>query len=100
MYDEWFAKLRVKDDNLATLEKQQTLLDYMNDHSTIEMATQRYISLVSKFDDPNCMYIWSLLIAMASNLVKTQDRLMSLLQVIQDLSPLRNKKESKIKKEF
>ncbi len=72
----------------------------MNDHSTIEVAAQRYTSFVSKFDDPNCMYIWSLLIAMASNLVETQDRLMSLLQAIQDLSSLRNEKEDEIEKGF
>jgi hypothetical protein len=93
MYDEWFAKLRVEDDDLATLEEQQALLDYMNGHSTAEVAAQRYTSLVSKSDDPNCMYIWSLLIAVASSLAETQDRLVSLLQAIQDLPPLRNEKE-------
>lgn len=92
MYDEWFARLRIEDDDLATLEEQQALLDYMNGHSTAEVAAQRYTSLVSKSDDPNGMYIWSLLMAVASSLAETQDQLVSLLQAIQDLPPLRSEK--------
>lgn len=100
MYDEWFARLRVEDDDLATPEEQQALLDYMNGHSTAEVAAQRYTSLASKSDDPNCMYIWSLLIEVASSLAQTQDRLVSLLQAIQDLPPLRSEKEGGTEKGF
>lgn len=100
MYDEWFARLRVEDDDLATLEEQQALLDYMNGHSTAEVAAQRYTSLVSESDDPNCMYIWSLLFEVASSLAQTQDQLVSLLQAIQDLPPLKNEEERGIEQGF
>ncbi len=88
MYESWFAHLREEDDDLATLEEQQALLDFLNDKTSANEAARYYTSVVTKSDDPNGMYIWSLLYTVARNLPQTQDMLIELLQGIQRLSDL------------
>lgn len=88
MYDSWFARLREEDDDLATLEEQQALLDFLNDKTSANEASRYYTSAVAESDDPNGMYIWSLLYTVARNLPQTQDKLIELLQGIQRLPDL------------